>query len=87
VRGVSEIINPAVDRSAGQLEHDVAVQIQTDLPLLTATLQARCAELPQLLETTREPGRQSTVVLATDRTSPSLEQPFPFVSANCLSVS
>jgi hypothetical protein len=57
VRGVSEIINRAVDRLVGQLEHDVAVQIQTDLPLLTATLQARCAELPQLLETTREPGR------------------------------
>ena len=57
VRGVSKITNRAVDRLVGQLEHDVAVQIQTDLPLLTAALQARCAELPQLLESTREPGR------------------------------
>jgi len=57
VRGVSKITNRAVDRLVGQLEHDVAVQIQTDLPLLTAAPQARCAELPQLLESTREPGR------------------------------
>jgi hypothetical protein len=55
--GVIEMINRAVDRLVGQLEHDVAVQIQTDLPLLTATLQARCAELPQLLETIQEPAR------------------------------
>lgn len=55
--GVSEVINRAVDRLVGHLEHHVAVQIQADLPLLTATLQARCAELPQLLETTQEPGR------------------------------
>jgi hypothetical protein len=55
VPGVSEGLSRAVDRLVGQPEHEVAKLVQDDLPLLTDTLQARCVELPRLLETTHEP--------------------------------
>jgi hypothetical protein len=57
VPGVTETLNRAVDRLTAQPEHHVATQIQGDLPLLTETLEARCAELPRLLETTQEPSK------------------------------
>jgi hypothetical protein len=57
VPAVSEVLNRAVDRLAGQPELEKAKLVHDDLPLLTDTLQARCAELPRLLETTQEPSR------------------------------
>lgn len=56
VRGVSAVVNRAAERLVGQPELDVAALIQEDIPLCNATLEARCAELPRLLETTQEPG-------------------------------
>ncbi len=57
VPGVTEVLSRAVDRLIGHSEHELAAGIREDLPLLTDTLQVRCAELPRLLETTQEPGR------------------------------
>lgn len=53
VQRVGEVLVQAVDRLAGQPEHDTAAAVQQDLPLCTATVEARSAELPQLLETTQ----------------------------------
>ena len=47
----------AVDRLVDYSEQGVAARIREDLSLLTDTLQARCAELPRLLEATQKPGR------------------------------
>jgi hypothetical protein len=55
VQRVNEVLLKAVERLVGQPEHDAAAAVQEDFPLCTATLEARCAELPQLLETTQEP--------------------------------
>jgi hypothetical protein len=57
VSEASESLSRAVDRLSGQPEHKVAALIQADKPLLDETLQARCAELPHLLETSQEPSR------------------------------
>ena len=57
VPGLSEVLTRAVERLVDQPEHDVAALMKADVPLLIETLQARCAELPQLLETTQEPSR------------------------------
>ena len=57
VPGMTEVPIRAVDRLIGHSEHELAAGIREDLPLLTDTLQVRCAELPRLLETTQEPGR------------------------------
>ena len=57
VPGVTEVLSGAVDRLIGHSEHELGAGIREDLPLLTDTLQVRCAELPRLLETTQEPGR------------------------------
>jgi hypothetical protein len=57
VPAVSEVLSRAVDRLTGQPEFEKAKLVQDDLPLLTDTLQARCAELPRLLETIQEPSR------------------------------
>lgn len=54
---VSDVLDQSVDRLAGQPEHEVATQIQADFPLLTEILEARCVELPRLLETIDSPGR------------------------------
>jgi hypothetical protein len=56
VSSVSESLSRAVDRLSDQPGHAVAALIQADKPLLVETLQARCAELPHLLETSQEPG-------------------------------
>lgn len=57
VSAVSEALSRAIDRLSNQPGHEVVALIQADKPLLVETLQARCAELPQLLETSQEPGR------------------------------
>jgi hypothetical protein len=58
VRGVSEVLVQAVERLVDQPEYAPGTQMKEDLPLLMETLQARCAELPRLLETPQEPGRR-----------------------------
>jgi hypothetical protein len=55
-KAVAEILNQAVNRLAGQPEYGVAAELQSDIPLCAETLAARCAELPNLLEKTRESG-------------------------------
>jgi hypothetical protein len=50
----------AVERLIGQPEHSAAAEVLADLPLCAVTLDARCNELPRLLETTRD----STALLA-----------------------
>ncbi len=57
---VRDVLDRAVHHLTAQPEHDVATQIQADLPLLTEILEARCAELPRLLETTQEPSKLFT---------------------------
>ncbi len=57
VPAVTEALSRAVDRLIDHSEHEPAARVREDLPLLTDTLQARCAELPRLLEATQEPGR------------------------------
>jgi hypothetical protein len=57
VPSAGEMLTRAADRLVDQPEHEVAALMKADLPLLIDTLQARCAELPRLLETTEEPGR------------------------------
>jgi hypothetical protein len=42
-----------VERLVGQPEYEAAAAAQQDFPLCTKILEARCAELPQLLETTQ----------------------------------
>jgi hypothetical protein len=54
---VHELLTRAFEYLGGQPEHDVAALIKDDFPLLVETVQARCAELPRLLETTQEPSR------------------------------
>lgn len=54
---VSDALNRATYRLAGQPELGVADVIREDLPVLAETLQARCSELPRLLETKGEPGK------------------------------
>lgn len=54
VSKVTEVLGQAVDRLTDQQEHDVAAGIRDDVPLCIETLEARCAELPQLLATTQE---------------------------------
>ncbi len=52
---VHELLLRASECLVGQPEHDVAALIKDDFPLLIDTVQARCAELPRLLETTQKP--------------------------------
>ena len=53
VQRVSSVLVQAVERLVGQPEHDAAAAVEDDFPLCIETLEARCAELPQLLETTQ----------------------------------
>lgn len=53
VQRVRAALIHAVEALVGQPEHDTAAAVLRDLPLCTATLEARCAELPLLLETTQ----------------------------------
>lgn len=52
VASVRQMLDRCVERLANQPEHSVAAGIQADFPLLTVTVEARCAELPRLLEAT-----------------------------------
>lgn len=53
VQRVSDVLVQAVERLAGQPGYDAAAAVQQDFPLRSPTVRARCAELPQLLETTQ----------------------------------
>lgn len=50
VDNVSKLLNQCSERLADQPEHVVSALIQADFPLLTDTVEARCVELPRLLE-------------------------------------
>jgi hypothetical protein len=52
---VATALSLAVERLAGQPEHEIASEVEKDLPLCAELLPARCAELPELLETLEEP--------------------------------
>ena len=54
VQRVSDALVQSVERLVGQPEFDAATAVQQDFPLCTTTLKARCAELPQLLETVQQ---------------------------------
>jgi hypothetical protein len=56
-RGTSDVLNRGVQRLLGQPEHNLAADVQADVPLCAETLTARCAELPRLLETTQQSGK------------------------------
>lgn len=51
---VSDVLAQAVERLVDQPEHNAAAAVQEDFPLCTKTLEARCAELPQLLRTIQQ---------------------------------
>jgi hypothetical protein len=53
VQRVGDVLVQAVARLVGQPDYEAAVAVQQDFPLCTGTLESRCAELPQLLETTQ----------------------------------
>jgi hypothetical protein len=57
---IGDLLARAADRLADQPEHEVATLIKADLPLLIDTLQARCSELPRLLEEIEGPDRRLT---------------------------
>lgn len=54
---VTDVLRLAVERLGGQPEHEAAKEIKGDIPLCVETLTARCAELPVLLETPRQPAK------------------------------
>ncbi len=58
VQKVSDLLVQAVERLVGQPEYDTAAAVQEDFPLCTETLEARCAELPQLLVTIQKSSTQ-----------------------------
>ena len=53
VQKVNDVLVRAVERLVGQPEYEAAAAAQRDFPLSTEILEARCAELPKLLETTQ----------------------------------
>jgi len=53
VQRVGDVLVQAVARFVGQPDYESAAAVQQDFPLCTGTLESRCAELPQLLETTQ----------------------------------
>jgi len=55
---VSHVLNRCVERLTDQPEIEVALQVQSDLPILVETLNARCLELPRLLEASNLPNSQ-----------------------------
>ena len=57
VDSVSNLLSLAVSHLVGEPEHSVATLVQEDFPLCEATVETRCAALPQLLETKQEPGK------------------------------
>ncbi len=57
VHSVAKLLSLAVSQLASEPEHAVATHVQEDFPLCETTVAARCAALPQLLETSQESGR------------------------------
>lgn len=53
----AEVLRGAVNCLVGHPEHELAAEIQSDLPLCTGTLAVRCAALPDLLGAVSEPGK------------------------------
>lgn len=53
-----DVLNRAVERLAGQPEHDVAAGVLDDVSLCEDILTARCGQLPRLLETPQVPGNE-----------------------------
>jgi len=53
VQRVGDVLVQAVARLFGQPDYEGAAAVQQDFPLCAGTLESRCAELPQLLETTQ----------------------------------
>jgi hypothetical protein len=51
---VGKLLSLAVSHLAGEPEHALAAVVQEDFPLCEATVAARCAALPQLLETSQQ---------------------------------
>ena len=56
-QAATDALTTAVRRLTGEPEHEVAAEVQANLPLCVETLASRCAELPQLLDTTQEAGK------------------------------
>jgi len=54
VAGVGDVLSRAVEHLIGEPEHEIAALVLADFPLCTTTLEARCAELPHFLGTTRQ---------------------------------
>lgn len=52
---VSHVLNRCVERLTDQPEIQVARRVESDLPILVETLNARCLELPRLLEASNLP--------------------------------
>lgn len=57
VQSVDDALARAVNQLASERERSIATLVQEDFPLCEATVVARCAHLPQLLETNQETGR------------------------------
>jgi len=54
---VERVLVQAVERLVGQPEHQIAAEVHADFPLCAATVEARCADLPHILQTTQTPGQ------------------------------
>lgn len=57
VDNVERVLAQAVKRLVGQPNHQVATEVHADFPMCAATVEARCAELPHILQTTQAPGK------------------------------
>ncbi len=55
-QAVEDLLNRSAALLIEQPEHEIAARVLADFPLCTATVKARCAELPKILETTQDPG-------------------------------
>ena len=54
---VERALAAAVDRLAGEPDHNMATEVYSDFPLCASVVESRCAELLQLLQTTDAAGR------------------------------
>jgi hypothetical protein len=72
-QGVNGVLSRAVERLCGLPEHEVAAEVQSDIPLCAETLAARCAELPRLLDPPARAHQQTgqlTASLSAGRSGP-----------------
>jgi hypothetical protein len=49
---INEVLNKTIEHLIEQPEHETAAMVLANLPSHVATLESRCDELPQLLDTT-----------------------------------